>query len=273
MAFPQRFMDRQVVFGALTGSYNYNLNTEGSDKDYHMFVCPSYLDLYKGDRVSKQYIGEDLDLMVYDIRKFSELLWKSNPSFIELLFTKDLVRMDSIYGSTEITGRVNSDLDRLFGMRNDLARMNLPYLWDGCVGIFRHKMNNYLDGTAGTQDLVRAYGYDTKQAMHAIRSLMVLERYAATGFTDYGKAIWMEGEDRDYLLSIKNGRYSAERMAAVMEKKLESVQPLKDLYKAENSDKETKEIMDGIVESISTELVYAELKSTFRKRSGHYQTL
>jgi len=37
----------------LVGSHNYNLNNENSDKDYKIFVCPTFEDLYYNKKLSK----------------------------------------------------------------------------------------------------------------------------------------------------------------------------------------------------------------------------
>ena len=47
------FGERKVVFKALVGSHNYNLNDETSDKDYKYFVLPTFDDLYTGKMFSQ----------------------------------------------------------------------------------------------------------------------------------------------------------------------------------------------------------------------------
>ena len=38
--------NRKFAFKSLVGSHNYNLNIETSDKDYKVFVFPTFDDLY-----------------------------------------------------------------------------------------------------------------------------------------------------------------------------------------------------------------------------------
>ena len=85
----ERFGGRQVVLKALTGSHNYNLNTPDSDKDYKFFVTPTFDDLYSGNRFSNGKQSDEMDYTVHDIRQLSHLLWKSNPNFIEVLFSQE----------------------------------------------------------------------------------------------------------------------------------------------------------------------------------------
>ena len=54
--------NRVSVLKALVGSHNYNLNTPESDKDYKLFVLPTYDDLYerKDYSVSVESSKEDI---------------------------------------------------------------------------------------------------------------------------------------------------------------------------------------------------------------------
>lgn len=110
------FGGRKVVFKALVGSHNYNLNTLESDKDYKVFVLPTFDDLYFNNSFSKSCIGETEDFDVHDIRKCSSLWYKANVNFLEVLFSEKF--------------KVKSDLDdksklliyQLYDMRNDIAK-------------------------------------------------------------------------------------------------------------------------------------------------------
>ena len=119
------FGGRTVAFKSLVGSHNYNLNTPESDKDYKVFVLPTFDDLYFNNSFSKSYIGETEDFDTHDIRKCSSLWYKANVNFLEVLFSKRFL--------------VNAELDdksklliyQIYDMRNDIAKMNLKYLKSG----------------------------------------------------------------------------------------------------------------------------------------------
>lgn len=229
---------RTVVLEALSGSHNYNLNTPTSDRDYKVFVAPSFADLYNGNMIHKEWIGTERDVLVHDVRKISELLWRSNPSFLEIMFSKGAIIPDTF---------ARPYIDELYGMRDRIAKMNLPYLYDATVGIARGKLNDLTKGTSGTADLVAKFGYDTKQAMHCIRCLEVLERFADSGFSDFGGAIWFEGDDRERMLSIKNGAYSLEDFRAFAQQRFERIGELKGTYKSFEADTATKEKLDSLM--------------------------
>ncbi len=60
---------RPVVLEALSGSHNYNLNTPTSDRDYKVFVAPTFSDLYRGSTIHREWIGIERDVLVHDVRK------------------------------------------------------------------------------------------------------------------------------------------------------------------------------------------------------------
>lgn len=75
----------------LMGSQNYRLNGPDSDKDYKVFLCPDFNDLYKNKRVEKN----DLPANVYnrefyspmDCRTFAAKLVEGNVNCVEYIFS------------------------------------------------------------------------------------------------------------------------------------------------------------------------------------------
>lgn len=78
-------LKNKLFMSALVGSHNYNLNTEHSDLDYKYFVFPTFDDLYYKKEIAKSKTSDYLDYEVHDIRKLSQLWWKANINFIEVL--------------------------------------------------------------------------------------------------------------------------------------------------------------------------------------------
>ncbi len=213
------FGGRNVVFKALVGSHNYNLNTSDSDKDYKLFVFPTLDDLYFNKSFNITKIGEDVDYDVHDIRKCANLWYKSNVNFLEVLFTEE-------FSFGPFMSDKNKELiNELLNMKNDIARMNLKYLYDACIGMYYTKTKYLEKGTEGTQHLVEKYGYDTKQALHAQRILDFLERFYFTRFSDFKKSIWYDDDDpmRVELLDIKNGKYTLEEYKSISNTKLNHI--------------------------------------------------
>lgn len=239
--------ERKEIFRALVGSHNYNLNTETSDYDYKVFIAPTFDDLYANERYSKSIIGEDMDLDIHDVRKVSHLWWKANVNFLEVLFSKEVY-----YGLT-IKEETVELLDKIFAMRNDIAKMNLPYLYNACVGMYFTKMRNLHKGTEGTKHLVKNFGYDTKQAVHSIRILDFLQRFADSNFEDFEYAINYENGDsfRNFLFEVKNGGYAIEKFLEIASDMYATVESeYRDKYLGIEPCKETNQKLIEIVKQI-----------------------
>ena len=207
------------IFTSLVGSHNYNLNTKESDKDYKSFLIPTFDDLYLKDYIKSESFlkllkdsGEEYDIEYHDIRKIESLFYKSNINFLEVLFSEDI----------EFNSYYEEEISELLNLRKDIAKMNLPYLYNSCVGMFHNKKKLLLKGTESTQHLVDMYGYDTKQALHCYRVLDFLKRFQNTGFNDFKDAIWYKDKDpmKEYLLKIKNGEMALEEVESMLERKL-----------------------------------------------------
>lgn len=234
-------MERKELFRALVGSHNYNLNTESSDKDYKVFVMPTFEDLYKGNTYSKSIIGEKEDLDIHDIRKLINLFFKSNINFIEVLYSTDIKISDSL------PKRVREIIEEIFSMKKEIVKMNLPYLYNACGGMHLNKMKNLIKGTEGTQHLVEKYGYDTKQALHAFRSLDFIRRFAVMDFEDFEYAMTYGDLTREYMLEIKNGKYSVEKFENLMKLEKMTYDDLKAKYYAQEVDEATKEKLEQLL--------------------------
>jgi hypothetical protein len=222
-------IDKRIFYWCVVGSHNYNLNDSDSDRDYKVFVCPTFDDLYNGYQYSTSRVGTDMDYNAHDIRKLAALLWKGNINFIETLFADE-------YRAAEIGEGLFADV---LARREDLARMNLPNLWDACQGMYHNKFKLLEKGTSGTMHLVNSYGYDTKQALHCYRCLDFLERYNANGFTGFKQAIWYEeGSERDFMIKVKHGGFTLNEFTAMVQIKQKEVSRLGEIYKSQapNSD-------------------------------------
>lgn len=231
--------NREEAFRALVGSHNYNLATESSDEDFKVFIVPTFDDIYYNKMVGRMDVGLDVDVDYHDIRKIPDLWFKSNINFVEVLFSTRI----SFENSTIVPANQFFLQRNLLDRRDEIARINLPYLYDACFGMYLQKRKSVLKGTASTQVLVDQFGYDTKQALHSIRVLDFLQRYQDSDFNDFAQAIWYPVHDpmRDKLMTLRYGgmtlkqyRDWADEMQARIEKSCKvvyrSMLPDKDLY-------------------------------------------
>ena len=235
---------RKWLFKSLVGSHNYNLDTEESDRDYKMFFLPTFDDLYNGEDFYQKYLSEEEDIEAHDIRKVIHLWCKANVNFIEVLFSEE------VKINPKLDNKTSNLLMQIVEMKNKIAKMNLPYLFDACRGMHFQKMSKLEEGTSGTQYLVDEYGYDTKQALHAYRILDFLEKFHSNRFVSFKQAIWYEDS---HLLEIKHGKYSLEEYQELVNNKLEEVQELEEVYKGFDIDEATNDKLQSIVKEMVKE--------------------
>lgn len=231
---------RSKVLECLVGSHNYNLNTKESDKDYKVFVLPTFDDLYVGNMYSKSIVGETADYDYHDIRKLENLLWKANINFIEILYSNEINYDEKQY----------PEIAELFSYRKRLVKMNLPYLYNACKGMCFTKMKQLDKGTEGTKHLVEKFGYDTKQAMNSYRVIDFLERFKNNEFSDFKGAIYYNDTEREFLLSIKNGVYTKSEFMDLINKKLTVMDDLAEVYGSFQPDEEMKEILVNLLKKL-----------------------
>lgn len=232
-------MNRAIVFKALVGSHNYKLNTPESDKDYKVFTMPTFEDLYYGRRLSNSFVGKEVDYDYHDVRQMNDLFWKANLNFVEVLFTKELV----------VTGDY-PEIHELYDMRDDIGRMNTPYLFNSCRGMYLNKMKYLTKGTEGTQHLVDKFGYDTKQALHAYRILDFAIMFANNHFIDFGGAMTYDKYWRNKMLEIKNGEFALDEFQLIANEKFNQFLKYEEKYQSLEPDEGTKNRVEKLIMSL-----------------------
>lgn len=228
----ERFGGRQVVIKALTGSHNYNLNTPTSDEDFKFFVTPTFKDLYNGNKFSNGKQSDELDYTVHDVRQLSHLLWKANPNFVEVLFSQ---RFEGEGWFPEW----------LLENRNRLSMMHLRSFGFACLGMHKQKMSTLFKGTAKTQPIVDKFGFDTKDAHHALRILLLAER--VMDGHPLVNAFWhFEGSwSHDFLMAIKQNKVTLEKFQQAVDEWHElNFDRAERFFKAQEPDREMREELD-----------------------------
>lgn len=196
-------MKNKVSFEVSVGSVNYNLLHPKSDIDKKVFYYPTFLDLYKGDKNSISSVTVEKDVETHDIRKLPSMLYKSNVNFIEVLFSRQITKRDELY-------------NELYKLREEIARINLPYLFLACYkGMYERKMKEYDRDTSyinvfECEELRREKV--NKHLMVAYRILDFLVRYAQNEFTSFASAIHYDDlivkdkKMKEFLFSIRDGK-------------------------------------------------------------------
>lgn len=186
--------ERTPFLKALVGSHNYNLQVPTSDYDYKFFVLPTFEDMFFNRDFKKSFTKDGDDFEYKDARQLPELWWKTNVNFTEILFSNDI----TLFPETK------EYMEALLARKEDIARMNLPYLHKSSLGMVKTKLKladrNYYYADA-TQSHSGSWG---KEMMGAYRIADFFMRYYANGFESFGSAMTYSDEERPFLLSFRN---------------------------------------------------------------------
>lgn len=244
-------MNRQIVCTVPVGSKNYNVNDHNSDDDLKTFLYPVFDDIYDNRDFTKAYTGE-VDHEFHDVRKMSMMLWKANINFIETLFPYRVETTSELY-------------QELVDMRDDIASMNLPYLYDACFGMYFRKMKN-LDRDLNYGDVLDSDAErKQKLAKHgatAFRTLDFLERFADNGFANFESAMRYQDDDpnRQLILDMRASEYSTGAILNKIHEKKTAVELLKADYRSRSLNEEAKNKMERAIKHF----VQAEIAKEIR---------
>lgn len=233
-----KMFDRDVVVMFRGGSHVRNLNTKNSDDDLKYFVLPTREDLFTSQVFTKFESTETLDTDVQDVRRLDNLFYKANPAYLDLLFSPEI----KTYGYREI--------DELLDMKNDIARMNLPYLFSASMGMFSQNIRDLQRPTSDkVRGLLEKYGYNPKKCAMAYHFARFLVRFYNTDFTDYQSAVrYNDGDiERMFLMDLRAGLFDLDIAMEAVNKAEQEALKLKDIYKSQPFNHQTHEGMKEIL--------------------------
>ena len=197
--------DHLIIHG-YRGSMAHNLYIPPEEKmstddvDW-MGIVIAPLDYYFGDYVfegTEYWDGND-DIVLYDLRKFIRLLTKANPNVLSLLWNRPDM-FTYLHPVSEI----------LFDNRDIFSTKQAFKSFGGYANSQLHKMfNGSNQGYMGAKrkKLVKEFGYDCKNASHLIRLLKMGVEFLSTGQMTVYRV-----EDRQELIDIKQGKWSANKV-------------------------------------------------------------
>lgn len=234
--------NRKIVFKSLVGSHNYNLNNKDSDKDYKIFVIPAFDDLYNNKMFVKNISQSAKDVEIHDIRKLPNLLYKSNVNYIEVLFSEELILNPNI--------KEKQLLGELIALRNEIAKINLSYLYKGCKGMYHNKIKHLKK----LENLIR-YANNIEQliwknACNAYRILDFIKRFYDTDFKNFKKAIYYKEGEKEKILNIKEGKYTKKEFQEMLKEKEEEFENLKEIYLKQQPNKKLYEEIINLTKKI-----------------------
>jgi hypothetical protein len=185
------------------GTYVPNSDPESIDDVDLMGICVPDLRHYFGlrqfgSRGTVEIMDDPWDIVLYEARKAVSLLAKANPNILSLLWLPD-----DLYIHVEPAGQLLIDNRHLFATKAAYQPL-IGYAHGQLSKMQRGVFKGYMGEKR--RALVERYGYDTKNAAHAIRILCVGIDFLRTGEMEVRR------EDRDELLAIKHGEWTLERV-------------------------------------------------------------
>lgn len=213
-----------VVAVFAQGSMNYGLYIQDddykSDVDTKAIVLPTLDDLIKGTKMkSTKYDFEGEQIDVKDIRVMADMWRKSNPAYLEILFTKFKI----------INPKFELYVNAILDMGDDIVKMNYPRLAKCISGMSREKVIAMEHPYPSLIDKIEKYGYDSKQLHHIVR----LNRLIADIFCydiPFGKALDLNEQDKlkKYLIDIKKSKKTLEEARILAKKYDENTKQIKE---------------------------------------------
>lgn len=184
------YLENELIAIFLQGSQNYGLDDEKSDIDAKAFVIPTVRQLIRNEMVNKLLVLDDQShIEVKDIRLMISLLDKSNPPYLELLYTEYCI----IY---------NESFYDVLSLRDDIAEANKKAFYKAISGMINQKARQAYVKRPGNSKEFDNFGVDVKAISHLYRFIdMAMQLMNGVPFH---KALIPA--DREKIMKIKRGR-------------------------------------------------------------------
>jgi predicted nucleotidyltransferase len=191
------------------GMHNPDPNSIDDIDIMSIYIAPLkyYVGLGAGRRYDKsidKFVGR-FDTVSYELRKFVNLLLKSNPNVLSMLWiNEEHYLMQTLFGKRLIRNRkaFSSKLayESFAGYAfSQLKKMSQGQVYEGYMGAKR-------------KAIVEKYGYDLKNAAHCLRLLTMGIEFLKTG------ELVVFRPDAQKFLEVKNGLWTLEQVKSEAEK-------------------------------------------------------
>lgn len=200
----------EIMFLQVAGSQSYNLALpDSSDYDFLGVFVSNTEDILRLNPPRDHYDGNDPDFQLHEVGKFCHLLAKGNPTIIEVVFASPETHIVAPPWRLEWS---YLQMHRRQFLNQRTLKQYLGY----AQGQYRRLVNHQPLHATGGQ-------FNTKWAYHIIRLLKNALEIAK------GKepTIWWEGQQRDFLMSIREGHYPQETVEGMMRSIIADIEGLK----------------------------------------------
>jgi hypothetical protein len=237
-----------LFLSTVAGSRAYGLDTETSDTDIVNVVVPPLEKMFPHafgkipgfahfdyhSTVAVKNHKEEGDETTYDIVRFFNLLAKSNPNVVEILFFPERCWSETSEGWKTLVE--NRDLF----ITKKLKLTFVGYALD------QMKYAERLGEKTGDKrrKLFTDFGYDTKAAMHAYRIILYCTDLLAMGEICFGL-------HRDFLLDLRSGKYSLESVKKWFNEDRENIEYITKNYPEVQEEPDLEKINDLLANCLS----------------------
>lgn len=203
-------VEKQTILAGYVGSHSHGTYVKPKDggiddKDIMgIYVPPKsfYLGLNKHEHIDCWV--DEYDIVMYEAKKFVNLLLKNNPNVIGMLWLDD-----NLYVKKTKSGQLLIDNRELFSSK--LAYKSFTgYAYAQLKKMRGSEFKGYMGDKR--RKLVEKHGYDTKNAAHLIRLLRMGIEFLASGELNVMR------HDASQLIDIKQGKYKLEEIQAMADK-------------------------------------------------------
>jgi len=202
------FPDNLILCG-YRGSVAHNMYVPNTDPNSIddidlMGVYMAPLEYYVGLGLGKKYrksiemFVDKYDVVHYELRKFINLLIKSNPNVLSLLWLRDNHYIHRTYWANMIIENRNLFVSKL------AYQSFTGYAYSQLKRMEHLATQGYMGEKR--KQLVEKYGYDCKNAAHCIRLLKMGMEFLTTGELNVFR------DDAPYLLEIKRGKWTLDQV-------------------------------------------------------------
>lgn len=213
-----------VVAVFAQGSMNYGLYVNDdeykSDVDTKAIVLPTLDDLVNGNKmVSTKYDFEGEQIDVKDIRVMMDMWCKSNPAYLEILFTQYCI----------FNNKYETYIRQILEMGDDIVKMNFPQLAKCISGMSKEKVVAMEHPYPSQLKDLEKFGYCPKQIHHIIRLNQLIKDVYQNNIS-FGDALLLNRlpEFSLYLIDVKKGKLSLEQARLLAKEKDEETKKIKD---------------------------------------------
>ena len=229
---------KNVFAEFLYGSQNYGLDTAESDTDTRTIVIPDLECL-----IEKKDISKTIELSkglsdVKDIKTMFKQFYKSNPAYLELLVSDYAV----------FAPAHKYEFDQLREMADEIASRDKKALVYASYGMVCNKVSALVSSLGPDKKEIVKYGYDSKNASHALRIEEFIHRFLSGATLKY--SLYAKSYDcYQTIIDLREHRYSLEEALELGRRAYANVGALCD-KEFEKPNKEITEFLDDIAYSV-----------------------